>query len=131
MTSNLTFYTENSQGNIHDDSGRENMSVDGSPSFRLSKLKTLQKFIKHTPVDMSGLPHNNTDVIMKEAAVAENNSRKTEYTKYTSFQREMYIHKASEKIMTCNKNYSLKKKKKIQLWWWSSPTLQFFPNLEL
>lgn len=105
MTSNLTFYTKNSQGNIYDDSGRENMSVDESPSFRLSKLKTLQKIIKHTPVDMSGLPHNNTDVIMKEAAVAENNSRNTGYTKYTSFQREMYIHNVSEKIMTCNKNH--------------------------
>lgn len=67
MTSNVTFYTEDDQGNIYDTSGREAMSVDESPSFRLSKLKALQKYIKHTPVDMSGLPHNNTNVIMKEA----------------------------------------------------------------
>jgi hypothetical protein len=80
MTSNITFYTEDGQGNICDDSGREAMSVDESPSFRLSKLKTLQKLIKHTPVDISRLLQDNTDVIMKDVAAVEINSRRTKYT---------------------------------------------------
>lgn len=60
--------------------------------FSLVETEDLQKFIKHTPVDTSGLPPNDTDIFIKEATVAKNNSRKTECTKYTNFQREMYIH---------------------------------------
>ncbi|KAG0735119.1 hypothetical protein G6F32_012658 [Rhizopus arrhizus] len=78
------------------------MSVDESLSFRLSKLKTLQKFIKHTPVDMSRLLQDSADVVMKDAAVVENDTRSTEYTKYTSFQREMYVHYAFEKNLKNN-----------------------------
>lgn len=55
MTSNIAFCTEDGQGNIYDDTGKESMSVDESPSFRLSKRKTLQKFIRYLPVDISRL----------------------------------------------------------------------------
>lgn len=48
MTSNITFYTEDGQGNIYDDNSKEAMSVDESPSFRLYKRNTL-------PVDISRL----------------------------------------------------------------------------
>ncbi|KAI7898989.1 uncharacterized protein BX663DRAFT_421524, partial [Cokeromyces recurvatus] len=37
------------------------------------------------------------DIIMKEATIAEKDSRSTEYIKYTSFQLEMYIHYVFEK----------------------------------
>lgn len=48
MTSNIAFCTEDGQGNIYDDTGKESMSVDESPSFRLYKRNTL-------PVDISRL----------------------------------------------------------------------------
>lgn len=73
------------------------MSVNESPSFRLSTPGTLQKLIKHTPVDMSRLSQYNADVVMKDTTVVENNNRSTEYTKHTRFQREMYVHYVFEK----------------------------------
>ena len=73
------------------------MAVDEIPSFRLTKLKTLQKFIKHTEVDMSSL-YEGHDTTMKEAP--EKKDRATEYTKYTPYQREAYIHYAFEKGLT-------------------------------
>ncbi|KAI8346389.1 hypothetical protein EDC96DRAFT_567853 [Choanephora cucurbitarum] len=90
MASDLRFYNEDGQGNIFDENGREAMAVDEIPSFRLTKLKTLQKFIKHT--------EEGHDTTMKEAP--EKKDRATEYTKYTPYQREAYIHYAFEKGMT-------------------------------
>ncbi|RCH88497.1 hypothetical protein CU097_002878, partial [Rhizopus azygosporus] len=66
MASDLRFYNKDGQGHIYDEDGREAMAVDEIPSFRLTKLKTLQKFIKHTEVDMSGLSEGH-DTTMKDA----------------------------------------------------------------
>lgn len=51
---------------------------------------------------MSRLLQDSADVVMKDAAVVENDTRSTEYTKYTSFQREMYVHYAFEKNLKNN-----------------------------
>ncbi|KAG1302079.1 hypothetical protein G6F64_011237 [Rhizopus arrhizus] len=51
---------------------------------------------------MSRLLQDSADVVMKDAAVVENDTRSTEYTKYTSFQREMYVHYEFEKNLKNN-----------------------------
>ncbi|KAI8067247.1 hypothetical protein BDF21DRAFT_466013 [Thamnidium elegans] len=65
---------EDGQGNLYEDSGSEAMSVDESLSFRLSKLKALQKFIKHMLADMSRLLQDSADVVMKDAANVKNDT---------------------------------------------------------
>ncbi|KAK4510780.1 SCF ubiquitin ligase complex subunit cdc4 [Mucor velutinosus] len=97
MASDLRFYNEDGQGHIYDEDGREAMAVDEIPSFRLTKLKILQNFIKHTEVDMSGLSEG-YDTTMKDAP--KKKDRAAEYTKYTPYQREAYIHYAFEKGLT-------------------------------
>lgn len=97
MASDLRFYMEDGQGKVCDESGKEAMSIDETPSFRLSKLKVLQIHIKYTKVDVSDLSESH-DTEMED--IREKMDRPSEYTKYTSHQRDMYIYYAFEEALT-------------------------------
>ena len=62
MASDLRFYMEDGQGKVCDESGKEAMSIDETPSFRLSKLKVLQSYIKYTKVDVSDLSESHVSI---------------------------------------------------------------------
>ena len=88
MSSDLRFYIEDGQGKVYDESGKEASSIDKTLSFRLSKLKILQSYIKYTEVDISDL-FEIPDTKMKN--VPETMDRPFKYTRYKSHQKDMYM----------------------------------------
>jgi hypothetical protein len=91
----MNFFFENGRGGIVDDSGNEAPAFVVDPSFRLSNLTNLHKYIKNKKVIVEN--EEPKDVDMKEVPI--NKERNTTYNIYTNEDRLRYFFYLHEKLM--------------------------------
>jgi hypothetical protein len=91
----MNFFHEDGRGGIVDDSGREAVAFIVDPSFRLTNLTNLHKYIKHKKVTIGTEEPKDTD--MQE--VPTKKERLSVYNTYTNEDRLRYFFFIQEKLM--------------------------------
>lgn len=91
----MNFYYENGRGDIVDDSGNEPDAYLVEPSFRLTNLTNLKKYIKNKKVPIEDEAN---DVEMKEAPTKK--ERFSTYNTYSDDDHKRYFYFIKEKLMT-------------------------------